>query len=67
MRVFVPKGAKCQKCGGPLAFRLLESSHAKMHGTYGIKVEMITELFVGHTIGKNYKNEPYTGELPPWE
>lgn len=36
-------------------------------GKYGIKVVQLKELFIGHTVGKNFKGPAYSGELPPWE
>ena len=84
MRIYAPKDARCQKCGGPLGFRLLESgkwcpcnpdgedhwddcSEAQSKGTYGIKRIIITELFMGYTVGKKFKGPAYSGEKPPWE
>jgi len=82
-KVFIPKKAKCKKCGSPLAFYLNENknlvpcnidgsdhwddcSYNRQHGVYGIKIEIITERFIGFTPAKH--NRPlYSGEAPPWE
>lgn len=40
-------------------------SHNRMHGVYGIKIEIVTERFIGVT-KPNHKRPLYNGEEPPW-
>ena len=43
-----------------------DCSHNRIHGIYGIKVEIVTERFMGFTERKDKSKPLYSGSEPPW-
>jgi hypothetical protein len=83
MDIYKPKGAKCEKCGSPLAFRKLESGKwcpcnvdgsdhwddcSEAQAKGTYGIKRI--IVTERFMGVTYPNHDrplYSGELPPWD